>query len=144
MFIILSVAFSAAAAVTSSEGVGGFCNPPFVHALASIEGDIPGEAGKLLAAARGDGAIDVFDFGFEGGSPKQSSHPAASKRTISTSKEMKRVHDMKCPSHLDALVPGRKRHLHLGIGGHASIVNHVYVTLHPLNRAIYFDLLGGL
>ena len=123
--------------MTGNEGVGGFCNPPFVHALASMEDDVPGEAGKLLAAARGDGAIDVFDFSLESGSPKQSSHPAVSKRRASTSKDVKRVDDTKSPSHVDALVPGRKRHLHLGIGGHASIVNHVYVTLHPLNLVIY-------
>lgn len=120
--------------MTSNEGVGGFCNPPFVHALASIEGDIPGEAGRLLAAARGDGAIDVFDFGLESGSSKKSSHPKKKASVSSaTSIDVKRVDDIKSISHLDDLVPGRKRHLHLGIGGHASSVNHVYVTIHPLN-----------
>ena len=123
--------------MTSNEGVGGFCNPPFVHALASMEGDVSGEAGKLLTAARGDGAIDVFDFSLESGSPKQSSQPTASKRRASTSKDVKRVDDTKSPSHLDALVSGRKRHLHLGIGGHASIVNHVYGALHSLTPVIY-------
>ncbi|KAG0607602.1 hypothetical protein M758_8G041800 [Ceratodon purpureus] len=121
----LQVVDLAAAAVTCSEGVGGFCNPPFVHALASIEGDVPGEAGKLLAVARGDGAIDVFDSSLESSSPKQSSQPAVSKRRASTSKDVKRLDDKKNPSQMDALVPGRKRHLHLGIGGHGSIVNHV-------------------
>ncbi|KAG0607603.1 hypothetical protein M758_8G041800 [Ceratodon purpureus] len=132
----LQVVDLAAAAVTCSEGVGGFCNPPFVHALASIEGDVPGEAGKLLAVARGDGAIDVFDSSLESSSPKQSSQPAVSKRRASTSKDVKRLDDKKNPSQMDALVPGRKRHLHLGIGGHGSIVNHVYVILHPLNLLI--------
>lgn len=113
-----STPFSAATAVTTSEGVGGMCNPPFVHALASIEGDVPGEAGRLLAAARGDGAIDVFDFSLESALPKKSS---ASKKT----RESADVNN----TNLDALVPGRKRHLHLGIGGHASSVNHVYVSI---------------
>lgn len=127
--------------MTSSEGVGGFCNPPFVHALASIEGDVPGEAGRLLAAARGDGAIDVFDFSLENGNSKKSSYLAASKRRASISSarsiDVKRVDDTESPSDLDASVPGRKRHLHSGIGGHASSVNHVYVTIHPLNHEKY-------
>lgn len=115
--------------------------------MASLEGDVPGEAGRLLAAARGDGAIDVFDFGLENANSKKSSHPAASKRTkasisSATSTDVKRVVDTKSPSDLDALVPGRKRHLHFGIGGHVSSVNHVYVTTHPLNFEKHFHFLG--
>lgn len=120
----LQVVDLAATAVTSNEGVGGFCNPPFIHALASMEGDVPGEAGKLLAAARGDGAVDVFDFGFESSDSKQSSQPAVSKKKA-PNKDLKVTGDITSPPHLDALVPGRKRHLHFGLGGHASIVNHV-------------------
>lgn len=127
--------------MTSNEGVGGLCNPPFVHALASIDGDVPGEAGRLLAAARGDGAVDIFDFSLESGNSKKSSHPPTSKKRASvsnaTSNDVKKVNDIQSPSHSDDLVPGRKRHLHLGIGGHASSVNHVYVTIHPLNLEKY-------
>lgn len=133
---------SAATAVTSNEGVGGFCNPPFIHALASMEGDVPGEAGKLLAAARGDGAVDVFDFGFESSDSKQSSQPAVSKKKA-PNKDLKVTGDITSPPHLDALVPGRKRHLHFGLGGHASIVNHVYVSLNPLNCLRLLHCLGG-
>lgn len=141
----LNVVDLAATAVTSSEGVGGLCNPPFVHALASIEGDVPGEAGRLLAAARGDGAIDVFDFGLENGNSKKSSYLAASKRRASissvTSIGVKRVDDAESPSDLDASVPGRKRHLHSGIGGHASSVNHV--TFARFGQRGQFVVSGG-
>lgn len=89
-----------------------------------------------MAVARGDGAVDVFDMGFEICS---SSKGSSKKKATSIGAMSKRVVDdvdlnEKEESDLDSLLPGRKRHLHSGIGGHASIVNHVYslFTLYPL------------
>lgn len=130
------IKFAASTASSSSEGVGRICNPPFVHALAVVEGEIPGDAGKLVAVARGDGAVDVFDMGLEICS---SSKGSSKKKATSFGAMSKRAVDVmdlneKEKSDLDSLLPGRKRHLHSGIGGHASIVNHVYslFTLYPL------------
>jgi hypothetical protein len=41
------------------------CNPPFVHALAVPEGKVTGEAGKVMAVARGDGAVEFCDMMLE-------------------------------------------------------------------------------
>ncbi|KAG6549191.1 hypothetical protein Mapa_009177 [Marchantia paleacea] len=53
----------------SSNSVGQVCNPPFVHALATPHGDCSGEMGRLLAVARGDGAVEVYDLGFQSEKP---------------------------------------------------------------------------
>lgn len=63
--------FSKGKDLTSVDLVGGnanlgqLCNPPFVHALAVPEGRGSGESGRVVAVARGDGALDVYDLGFE-------------------------------------------------------------------------------
>ncbi|CAM6124500.1 unnamed protein product [Calypogeia fissa] len=51
--------------VADNANVGQLCNPPFVHALAIPESNGSGDSGRVVAVARGDGAIEVYDLGFE-------------------------------------------------------------------------------
>ncbi|KAI5061031.1 hypothetical protein GOP47_0023536 [Adiantum capillus-veneris] len=47
-------------------GVSGqFCNPPFVHVLAAPECKVAGKGGKVLAVARGNGAVEICDLALE-------------------------------------------------------------------------------
>lgn len=41
------------------------CNPPFVHALSTQESKLSGEAGRVMAIAKGDGAVEICDVGLE-------------------------------------------------------------------------------
>eukprot|EP00850_Spirogloea_muscicola_P012596 SM000082S22838 [mRNA] locus=s82:214066:216770:+ [translate_table: standard] len=51
--------------VRSCEGLGAMCNPPLVHSVAVPLAEVPGRAGKLLAVARGDACVALYDLDFE-------------------------------------------------------------------------------
>eukprot|EP00850_Spirogloea_muscicola_P009921 SM000057S18351 [mRNA] locus=s57:132277:135148:+ [translate_table: standard] len=51
--------------VRSCEGLGAMCNPPLVHSVAVPLTEVPGRAGKLLAVARGDACVALYDLDFE-------------------------------------------------------------------------------
>lgn len=51
---------------TAQPGVSGqFFNPPFVHVLAMPEGKMVGKASKVMAVARGNGAVEMCDLTLE-------------------------------------------------------------------------------
>ncbi|CAM6050438.1 unnamed protein product [Sphagnum compactum] len=121
----LHVVDLASTANISNEGVGQICNPPFVHSLSVTEGDIPGEAGKLMAAGRGDGGVDVFDLSFENSNAKTASKTSGPRQKASFGNYSHGSMSTESNSEPDTQLTGRKRHLNLQNGAHASTVNHV-------------------
>ena len=51
--------------VSSQSSCAQLCNPPFVHSLAIPEGKVSGDAGKVIAVARGDGVVEFCDLMLE-------------------------------------------------------------------------------
>eukprot|EP00850_Spirogloea_muscicola_P014558 SM000105S13903 [mRNA] locus=s105:478189:480720:+ [translate_table: standard] len=62
---LTSCCLPASEVVRSCEGLGAMCNPPLVHSVAVPLAEVPGRAGKLLAVARGDACVALYDLDFE-------------------------------------------------------------------------------
>ncbi|BBN09939.1 WD repeat-containing protein 53 [Marchantia polymorpha subsp. ruderalis] len=101
--------------ILSSNSVGQMCNPPFVHALAT-HGDSSGEMGRLLAVARGDGAVEVYDLGFQSETPtKVKGLKSGRSTTTNADGERKEL----------ALKSGLQCRLSADNGGHLTAVSSV-------------------
>lgn len=109
-------------AAMSNEETPKICNPPFIHALAVPEGQLLGDVGRTMVAARGDGAVDVFDLQFKGdemsdcrGKKKKSGEKLGRGTSESFKEEGSFVYDL----------PGRLCHLSSDMQGHTSAVSTV-------------------
>ncbi|OAE32034.1 hypothetical protein AXG93_2278s1130 [Marchantia polymorpha subsp. ruderalis] len=107
--------FKGETAEDSRPCVGQMCNPPFVHALAT-HGDSSGEMGRLLAVARGDGAVEVYDLGFQSETPtKVKGLKSGRSTTTNADGERKEL----------ALKSGLQCRLSADNGGHLTAVSSV-------------------
>eukprot|EP00249_Psilotum_nudum_P007752 c20793_g1_i1 orf=603-1400(-) len=96
-------------------------NPPFIHALATPEGKLSGEAGKILAVARGDGAVDICNITLETG---QGSESHGSKLKGSTSAGRSKAKAM-AKEAADERGSPREYTPHTSIEGHTAAVSCV-------------------
>ncbi|KAJ7550648.1 hypothetical protein O6H91_07G111000 [Diphasiastrum complanatum] len=110
----------------SAHDFAGVCNPPFVHALAVSERDVSGETGQVLAVARGDGVVEVYNVEFD---RSKSSVNKGPNRSINSSHRKQKEDER---SHSDALdckgthgTLGRICQLGSVNGGHTAAVSHV-------------------
>lgn len=100
------------------------CNPPFVHALAVPEENMDGKNNQVVAAARGDGTIEIIDLRFEshvtGAKSKQSSR--ARKGFQSKSSKNTNVNENIASGEI---TKGMRIQLHAGLGGHSTAASCV-------------------
>lgn len=78
-----------------------------------------------MAAARGDGGVDVFDLSFENSNAKTSSKTSGPRKKAGFGIDSHGSMRTESNSEPDTQLTGRKRHLNLQNGAHASTVNHV-------------------
>lgn len=100
------------------------CNPPFIHALAVPEGNMDGKNNQVVAAARGDGTIEIIDLRSEshmkGVKTKQSSR--ARKGFQSKSSKNTNVNESNA---IGEITKGMRIQLNAGLGGHTTAASCV-------------------
>ncbi|KAL3688876.1 hypothetical protein R1sor_015185 [Riccia sorocarpa] len=115
----------------SGDNPGPMCNPPFVHAMATPYGDCSGEMGRSVAVARGDGAVEIYDSGFD-----------SKKATRVKDTKSKRNHKSSSGGlEDDSANSGIRRRLTVDDGGHLTAVSSV--TFAKFGERARFLLSGG-
>lgn len=122
--MVIDVAVPTTENAENASSTNQICNPPFVHALAVLEENMDGKNNQVVAAARGDGTIEIIDLRFEshvtGAKSKQSSH--ARKGSQSKSSKNTNVNENIASG---VITKGMRIQLHAGVGGHSAAASCV-------------------
>lgn len=107
----------------NNSSAGHCYNPAFVHAIAVPNVDMLDRTGKICAAARGDGVVDVINIESELTSMKSKTSSKSRKGSQSTSK------DSASASETEDQNDGKRLHLDYTLGGHTASASCVTFSL---------------